>query len=33
MSMMTLRAGIEESVKKVAPEIKKVEAVNLTVSI
>jgi Fe-S cluster biogenesis protein NfuA len=29
MSMMTLKAGLEEAVKKVAPEIKSVEAVNL----
>lgn len=29
MSMMTLKAGLEEAVKKVAPEIKAVEAVNL----
>lgn len=30
MSAMTLKAGIEESVKKAVPEIIKVEAVNLT---
>ena len=29
MSMMTLKAGLEEAVKKVAPEIRSVEAVNL----
>lgn len=29
MSMMTLKAGLEEAVKKVAPEIQSVEAVNL----
>jgi Fe-S cluster biogenesis protein NfuA len=29
MSMMTLKAGLEEAVKKVAPEIKAVEAINL----
>jgi Fe-S cluster biogenesis protein NfuA len=29
MSMMTLKAGLEEAVKKVAPEIKAVEAVNI----
>lgn len=29
MSLMTLKAGLEESVKKLAPEIKSVEAVNL----
>lgn len=30
MSMMTLKGGVEEAVKKIAPEIKSVEAVNLT---
>lgn len=29
MSMMTLKAGLEESVKKAAPEIIAVEAVNM----
>lgn len=29
MSMMTLKAGLEEAVKKVAPEIKSVEAINI----
>jgi Fe-S cluster biogenesis protein NfuA len=29
MSMMTLKAGLEEAVKKVAPEVKAVEAINL----
>lgn len=29
MSMMTLKAGLEEAVKKIAPEIKGVQAVNL----
>lgn len=29
MSMMTLKAGLEEAVKKAAPEIQSVEAVNL----
>ena len=29
MSLMTLKAGLEEAVKKVAPEIKAVEAVNM----
>ncbi|MBL4861793.1 MAG: NifU family protein [Crocinitomicaceae bacterium] len=29
MSMMTLKAGLEESVKKVAPEVKAVIAVNM----
>lgn len=28
MSMMTIKAGLEEAVKKVAPEIKAVEAYN-----
>jgi len=30
MSMMTLKAGVEEAVKKTAPEIVRVEAINLT---
>ncbi|MCC6838328.1 MAG: NifU family protein [Bacteroidia bacterium] len=30
MSMMTLKAGIEESIKRAVPEIKTVEAINLT---
>ena len=30
MSIMTLKAGIEESIKKAVPEITGVEAVNLT---
>ncbi len=29
MSLMTLKAGLEEAVKKAAPEVKAVEAVNL----
>lgn len=29
MSMMTLKAGLEDAVKKIAPEIQGVEAVNL----
>ena len=29
MSMMTLKAGLEEAVRKVAPEIRSVQAVNL----
>ena len=33
MSLMTLKAGLEEAVKKLAPEIKSVEAVNLTEAI
>ena len=31
MSMMTMKAGIEESIKRVAPEIKGVEAINVAV--
>ena len=30
MSMMTLKAGIEETIKRAVPEIKSVEAVNLS---
>jgi Fe-S cluster biogenesis protein NfuA len=30
MSMMTLKAGVEEAVKKVAPEVQAVEAINIT---
>jgi len=33
MSMMTLKAGIEQAIKKAVPEIIGVEAVNLTKSI
>ncbi len=29
MSMMTLKAGLEESVKKMAPEVKEVVAINM----
>lgn len=29
MSLMTLKAGLEESIKKIAPEIKSVVAINL----
>ncbi len=29
MSMMTLKSGVEEAVKKIAPEIISVEAINL----
>lgn len=29
MSMMTLKSGIEESIKRAVPEIKHVEAINL----
>lgn len=31
MSMMTMKAGIEESIKRIAPEIKGVEAINLEI--
>jgi Fe-S cluster biogenesis protein NfuA len=30
MSSMTLKAGVEEAIKKAVPEIKAVEAVNVT---
>jgi len=30
MSIMTLKAGIEEAIKKAVPEITSVEAINLT---
>jgi len=30
MSTMTLRAGVEEAIKRVVPEIKGVEAINIT---
>jgi len=30
MSMMTLKAGIEQAIKKAVPEIMRVEAINLT---
>lgn len=30
MSAMTLKAGVEEAIKRVVPEIKGVEAINLT---
>jgi Fe-S cluster biogenesis protein NfuA len=33
MSMMTLKAGIEESIKRSVPEIKAVEAVNVTAAV
>lgn len=29
MSLMTIKAGLEEAVKKVAPEIRSVEAINM----
>jgi Fe-S cluster biogenesis protein NfuA len=32
MSMMTLKAGIEETVKRAVPEIRGVEAINLAVT-
>ena len=31
MSMMTMKAGIEESIKRIAPEIKAVQAINLEI--
>ena len=31
MSAMTLKAGIEEAIKRAVPEVKVVEAINLTV--
>jgi Fe-S cluster biogenesis protein NfuA len=33
MSAMTLKAGIEESIKRAAPEVKGVEAVNVDVAV
>lgn len=33
MSMMTLKAGIEETVKRAVPEVQSVEAVNLNLAI
>lgn len=33
MSMMTLKAGIEETIKRAVPEIRSVEAVNLEPSL
>ena len=30
MSTMTLKAGVEEAIKRVVPEIEGVEAINLT---
>jgi Fe-S cluster biogenesis protein NfuA len=32
MSSMTLKAGVEEAIKRAIPEIARVEAVNLTVA-
>ncbi len=32
MSTMTLKAGVEEAIKRAIPEITKVEAINLTVA-
>ncbi|KEO75324.1 NifU family protein [Anditalea andensis] len=32
MSTMTLKAGVEEAVKRDIPEIKKVEAINITLA-
>jgi Fe-S cluster biogenesis protein NfuA len=31
MSMMTMKAGIEESIKRIAPEVRAVEAINLEI--
>jgi Fe-S cluster biogenesis protein NfuA len=33
MSMMTLKAGLEEAVKKVAPEVKAVVAINMPATV
>ncbi len=33
MSMMTLKAGIEETIRRAVPDIKSVEAVNLSVEV
>ncbi len=33
MSPMTMKAGVEEAIKRVAPQIKSVEAVNLTAAV
>jgi Fe-S cluster biogenesis protein NfuA len=30
MSIMTLKAGIEEAIKKAVPEVKGIEAINIT---
>lgn len=30
MSTMTLRAGVEEAIKRIVPEIKRIEAINVT---
>jgi Fe-S cluster biogenesis protein NfuA len=30
MSIMTLKAGVEEAIKRVVPEIREVQAINLT---
>jgi Fe-S cluster biogenesis protein NfuA len=32
MSTMTLKAGVEEAIKRAIPEIKQVEAINLTLA-
>jgi len=32
MSTMTFKAGVEEAIKRVVPEIKKIEVVNLTIA-
>ncbi|HEY0031014.1 MAG TPA: NifU family protein [Bacteroidia bacterium] len=33
MSMMTMKAGIEESIKRAVPEIKGVEAINMSLAV
>ena len=33
MSMMTMKAGIEETIKRAVPEIKGIEAINLTATV
>lgn len=33
MSQMTMKAGVEEAIKRVAPSIKRVDAVNLPVTV
>jgi Fe-S cluster biogenesis protein NfuA len=33
MSMMTMKAGVEESIKRAVPEIKSVEAINIAATV
>lgn len=33
MSMMTMKAGIEESIKRAVPEVKAVESINLSLTV